>query len=107
MPDAQRHRPRVPAAALNDAMELCPHIEPIGDRELREGNEVESVLENAYAKVDLLVMLKRPFHAYYEDQIDTSRVIVSYDTDPHYPVGKSYFCEEHRQAIFGPQEFRR
>ena len=85
---------------------LCSELTFILDREVQRGNLVDSVLEHAYEKCDRLVSLKRPFGAYYEDDA-CPNVITTIDNDPHYPVGKTYYCREHRHAIFGPQTWRR
>jgi hypothetical protein len=86
---------------------LCQHLTAIRDEEIGRGNEIDSVVEREFENVDLLVMLKKPFGAYYEDFSDPRAVSADVNTDPHYPVGKSYYCREHRQAIFAPQEMRR
>ena len=79
----------------------------IRDREFARGNQVESVWEGAFTNCDLVVALRRPFGAYYEDEIDGTVVSASMNTDPHYPVGKSYYCRRDRHALFAPQQFRR
>lgn len=86
-------------------MKVCVDLTFILDRELARSNEIESVIEHAYEKCDLLISLSRSFGAYYEDEAgpDVETLI---DADPHYPAGKTYYCPTHRHAIFGPQTWR-
>lgn len=90
-----------------DATNLCADLSTIRDRELARGNQVESVTEEAFEHCDLIVALKQPFGAYYEDEIDETVVSADINTDPHYPVGKSYYCQRDRHALFAPQQMRR
>lgn len=85
---------------------LCSHLEMIRDREIERGNEIESVAERPFERCDLFVSLKRPFGSSYEELVEPEAVSADTNTDPHYPVGKSYYCREDRHAIFAPQQLR-
>ena len=86
---------------------LCSHLAPILERELANGNSVESVIEKAFERCDLFVILARPFSSYHEDYEIAPSVKVKRITDQHYAVGKSYFCSDDRDALFAPEEPRR
>ena len=85
---------------------ICSHLEPIVARELRDGNAISSVTTREYANCDLLIQLQRPFARYYEPDLP-SNVTGHTNSDPHYPVGKGYFCSIDRHDVFAPQELRR
>lgn len=85
---------------------VCSHLQFIVEGELERGNRIESIAEEAFDRCDLLVIFAGPFGAYYEESVPRD-VQMDIKTDPHYPVGKSFFCTTHRQALFAPQEHRR
>ena len=83
-------------------MKLCDKLQRILDLELRAGNSVERTAEEAFDKVDLWVGLKKRFRAQYEADGLGTGLKVDYNSDAHYPVGKSYYCAECRHVLFAP-----
>jgi hypothetical protein len=94
------------AVALMTGEDVCQHLEAIIARELDHGNAIASVSTKEYANCDLLVVLRKPFTAHYENDVPSS--VTGYvNSDPHYPLGKGYFCSIDRHEVFAPQVLRR
>lgn len=86
---------------------LCLDLSVIRDRELARGNEIDGVSEREFVNCDLLISLKKPFGEYYEEILALGVVSADVNVDPHYPIGKSYYCRRDRHAIFAPQQTKR
>ena len=79
---------------------LCEHLQPILDLEIDGGNKIRETHRDAYERCELLLELQKPFSRLHDR--GAAEVTADVNRDPHYPIGKSYYCTIHRQAIYAP-----
>jgi hypothetical protein len=81
-------------------MKICGHLQYILDNEIKSGNEVKQVFKDSFERCELLIILKRRFSKEYEKEKLPKDVKMHIDNDPHYPIGKGYYCIKHKHDIF-------
>jgi hypothetical protein len=84
------------------ATTVCEELSPILSAELRDGNEVEEVAIRAFAKCDVLVVLKLGYRADHGNLAQQLGLDDRVNIDPHYPTGRSLSCVKHRHSLVAP-----
>lgn len=81
---------------------LYEPLQKILDAELAGGNEIYSVDEGAFSKIDYIVYLNLPFRKNYVEDLKETDIVFYANTDAHYNLGESYSSARYRQAIEAP-----
>jgi len=79
---------------------ICDDLEFILKNELQNGNCIKKIYKNTFENCDLLVVLEKKFTKNYEIEKIPNHVKVHTDKDPHYLIGKGYFCNKHKHDLF-------
>ena len=86
--------------------ELCEHLRPVVELELKLGNTIKRVDAPAGTRCPLAVVFVKPLHRSEIDRgvAPAEPVIWHESSDPHYEIGGTagYFCEEVRHFVYGP-----
>ncbi|MDA3799122.1 MAG: hypothetical protein PF692_08590 [Kiritimatiellae bacterium] len=81
----------------------CGQLKRILDQELLENNTVKHTSNATWQRCQTMVVLRTRFSRLYENEADFGEDLeMDVNKDPHYPVGKSYYCPIHEEALIAP-----
>jgi hypothetical protein len=91
---------RIGGTGISDELpQVCEHLAPILSHELAAGNEIQQVSTDAFERCRLFVILKAGFHAEHGQFAAGAGIKDGINRDPHYPVGRSFYCGVHQHAL--------
>ncbi|HSN90727.1 MAG TPA: hypothetical protein VLS93_05830 [Anaeromyxobacteraceae bacterium] len=94
-----------------DYDDLCDHLRPVVELELRLGNMVKRVDAPAGSRCPLAVMFLDTLHRTEIERALRPSAPIGWleNSDPHYDLAGTagYVCEEDRHFVYGPVPFSR